>query len=77
MCANCKSLCEGMRQSKSSCWARIVFTLFVEMPTRVCPVQGIDGQVPICGRCSRGTISSQQPGEVASVSDRALMLWRA
>ncbi len=41
------------------------------------PVKGIDGQVPICGRYSRGTTISQQPGEVASVRGIALMLWMA
>jgi len=33
----------------------------------VCPVEWIDGQVPICGRYSRGTTISQQPDEAASV----------
>ena len=51
--------------------------MFVEMATRICPVEGIDGKVPICGRCSRGTRISQQPGEVASVRGIALMQWRA
>jgi hypothetical protein len=41
------------------------------------PVEGIDAQVPICGRYSRGTKILQQPGEAASVSSIALMLWRA
>ena len=41
------------------------------------PVEGIDEQVPICGRYSRGTKISQQRGEVASVGAIALMLWRA
>ena len=41
------------------------------------PVEGINGQVPICGRYSRSTKISQQPGEVASVRGIALMLWRA
>ena len=41
------------------------------------PVKGIDGQVSICGRYSRGTKISQQPDEVASVRGIALMLWRA
>ena len=41
------------------------------------PVEGIDGQVAICSRYSRGTKISQQPGEVASVGAIALMLWRA
>ena len=47
------------------------------MAAYVCPVEEIDGQVPICGRYSRGTTSSQQPGEVASVKAIALMLRRA
>ena len=50
--------------------------LFLEMATRVCPVEGIDGQVPICGRYSRGTTISLQPGEVESVRGIALMLRR-
>ena len=56
--------------------ARKVFTLFVEMATRVCPVV-VDGQVSICGRYSHGTKTSQQPGEVASVRGIAFMLRRA
>ena len=60
----------------SGCWARIVFTLFVEMATRVFPVV-VDGQVSICGRYSRGTTISQQPVEVASVRGIAFMLRRA
>jgi hypothetical protein len=60
----------------SGCWARIVFTLFVEMATRVCPVV-VDGQVPICGKYSRGTTISQQPDDAACVRGIALMLRRA
>ena len=52
----------------SGCWSRIVFTLFVETATRVCPVV-VDGQVSICGRYSSDTTISQQPGKVASVRD--------
>ena len=43
----------------------------------MCPVKGIDGQVPIYGRYSRGRTISQQSGEEASVRGIALMLRRA
>ena len=59
----------------SGCWTRKVFTLFVEMATRVCPVV-VDGLVSICGRYSRGTTITQQPGEVANVRGIAFMLRR-
>ena len=47
------------------------------MAAHVCPVEGINGQVPICGRYSRGTKISQQPCELVSVRGIALMLRRA
>ena len=50
--------------------------MFVEMTTRVFPVV-VDGKVSICGRYSRNTTISQQPGEVASVRVIAFILRRA